>query len=66
MYTFSIFPRIRLSPWFLDVVVDRPVITVIFRLISYHTRVRAHLSRIIIVAEALCGCGCVCGCDYET
>jgi hypothetical protein len=61
-YAFSIFPRLRLSPWFLDVVADRPVITVIFRLISNHTRVRAHLSRINNVAEALCGCGC----DYET
>jgi hypothetical protein len=61
-YSFSIFPRIRLSPWFLDVVADRPVITVIYRLISNHTRVRAYLSRINIVAEALCGCGC----DYET
>jgi hypothetical protein len=62
-YAFSIFPRVRLSPWFLDVVADRPVITVISRLISNHTRVRAaHLSRINIVAEALCGCGC----DYET
>jgi hypothetical protein len=58
-YAFSIFPRVQLSPWFLDVVVDRPVIS---RLISNHTRVRAHLSRINIVAEALCGCGC----DYET
>jgi hypothetical protein len=29
---------------------------------SNHTQVRAHLSRINIVAEALCGCGC----DYET
>jgi hypothetical protein len=61
-YAFSILSRVRLSPWFLDVVVDCPVITVISRLISYHTRVRAHLSRINIVAEALCGCGC----DYET
>jgi hypothetical protein len=61
-YPFSIIPRVRLSPWFLDVVADRPVITVISRLISNHTRVRAHLSRIDIVAEALCGCGC----DYET
>jgi hypothetical protein len=60
-YAFSIFPRVRLSPWFLDVVVDCPVITVISRLISNHTRVRAHLIRINIVAEALCGCGC----DYE-
>jgi hypothetical protein len=47
--------------WFLDVVANRPVITVISRLISNHTRVRAHLSRINIVAE-LCGCGC----DYKT
>jgi hypothetical protein len=61
-YTFSIFLRVRLSSWFLDVVADRPVITVISRLIFNHTRVRAHLSRINIVAEALCGCGC----DYET
>jgi hypothetical protein len=61
-YAFSMFPRIQLSPWFLDVVVDCPVITVISRLISNHTRVRAHLGRINIVAEALCGCGC----DYET
>jgi hypothetical protein len=60
-YAFSIFPRDRLSPWFLDVEADRPVITVISRLISNHTRVRAHLIRINIVAEALCGCGC----DYE-
>jgi hypothetical protein len=45
-----------------SVVVDHPVITVISRLISNHTRVRTHLSRINIVAEALCGCGC----DYET
>jgi hypothetical protein len=61
-YAFSIFSRLRLSPWFLDVMADRPVITVIFRLISNHTRVRAHLSRINNVAEALCGCGR----DYET
>jgi hypothetical protein len=61
-YAFSIFPQVQLSPWFLDVVADRSVITVISRLISYHTRVRAHLSRINIVVEALCGCGC----DYET
>jgi hypothetical protein len=61
-YAFSIFPRVRLSPWFLNVVADRPIFTVIFRLISNHTRVRAHLSRINNVAEALCGCGC----DYET
>jgi hypothetical protein len=53
-YAFSIFPRVRLSPWFLDVVADRPVITGISHLISNHTRVRAHLSRINIVAEALC------------
>jgi ribonuclease HI len=33
-YAFSIFPRVRLSPWFLDVVADRPVITVVSRLIS--------------------------------
>jgi hypothetical protein len=38
------------------------MITVISRLISNQTRVKAHLSRINIVAEALCGCGC----DYET
>jgi hypothetical protein len=43
-YAISIFPQDRLSPWFMDVVADRPVITVISRLISYHTRVRAHLS----------------------
>jgi hypothetical protein len=61
-YAFSIFPQVRLPPWFLDVVADRPVITVISHLIFYHTRVRAHLSRINIVAEALCGCEC----DYET
>jgi hypothetical protein len=61
-YAFSIFPRVRLCPWFSDVVADRPVITVISRLISNHTRVRAHLSRMNIVAEALCGCAC----DYET
>jgi hypothetical protein len=61
-YAFLIFHRVRLSPWFLDVVADRPAIMVISRLISNHTRVRAHLSRINIVAEALCGCGC----DYET
>jgi hypothetical protein len=53
-YAFSIFPRVRLSPWFLDVVADRPVITVISRLIFNHIRVEAHLSRINIVAEALC------------
>jgi hypothetical protein len=52
-YAFSIFPRVRLSPWFLDVVVDYSVIMVISRLISNHIRVRAHLSRINIVAEAL-------------
>jgi hypothetical protein len=61
-YAFSIFFRVRLSPWFLDVVAGHPVIMVISRLIFNHTRVRAHLSRINIVAEALCGCGC----DYET
>jgi hypothetical protein len=61
-YAFSIFPRVRLSPRFLDVVADRPVITAISRLISNHTRVTAHLSRMNIVAEAMCGCGC----DYET
>jgi hypothetical protein len=54
-YAFSIFPRARLSPWFLNVVADRPVITVISRLISNHTRVRAHLSRINIVPETMCG-----------
>jgi hypothetical protein len=52
-YAFSIFPRVRLSPWILDVVADRPVITVISRLISNHIRVRAHLSRIHIVAETV-------------
>jgi hypothetical protein len=61
-YIFSIFPRVRLFPWFLDVMADRSMITVISRLISNPTRVRAHLSRVNIVAEALCGCGC----DYET
>jgi hypothetical protein len=61
-YAFSIFPRVRLSAWFLNVVADRLVFTVISRLISNHTRVKAHLSRINIVGEALCGCGC----DYET
>jgi hypothetical protein len=61
-YAFSKFLRVRLSPWFLDVLADRPMITLIFCLISNHTRVRAHLSRINIVAEALCGCEC----DYET
>jgi hypothetical protein len=61
-YVFSIFLRVQLSPWFLDVVADRPVITVISCLISNHTQVRAYLSRMNIVAEALCGCRC----DYET
>jgi hypothetical protein len=37
-------------------------ITVIYRLISNHTRVRARLSKINIVAKALCGCGC----NYES
>jgi hypothetical protein len=59
-YAFLIF--LRLSPCFLDVMADRSVIRVIFRLISNQTRVRAHLSRVNIVAEALWGCGC----DYET
>jgi hypothetical protein len=61
-YAFSIFARVQLSLWFLSVVADRQVITVISHLISNQTRVRAHLSRINIVADALCGCGC----DYET
>jgi hypothetical protein len=36
MYAISIFLRVRLSPWFLDVVVARRVITVISHLISNH------------------------------
>jgi hypothetical protein len=61
-YAFSVFPRVWLSPWFLDLVADRPVIKVISRLISNHNRVKTHLSRINIVAAALCGGGC----NYET
>jgi hypothetical protein len=37
--------------------VNRPIITVVSRLMSNHTRVKANLNRIKIVTKAVCGCG---------
>jgi hypothetical protein len=37
--------------------VDRPFITVVSRLMSNHTRVKANLNRKTIVTKAVCGCG---------
>jgi hypothetical protein len=62
-YAFAISPRVQRHPWFHGLEADRRFITVVSRLMSNHTRVKSHLNRIKIVAEATpCGCGD----DYET
>jgi hypothetical protein len=55
-YVFSISPRVQLHVWFHRLGLDRLFITVVSRLISNRTQVKAHLNRIEIVREAVCGC----------
>jgi ribonuclease HI len=61
-YTFSIYPKVELRPWFSGLTYERNIITSISRLISNHNRTKSHLNRIGIVSTALCSCGD----DYES
>ena len=61
-FAFSIFPNISQKPWFTKYNAERHVITKINRMISNHTCLRTHLSRIGIIETRLCECGE----DYDT
>jgi len=61
-FAFTIFPNISRKPWFSNFGAERHVITKINRMISNHTCLRTHLTRIRILENQLCECEE----DYET
>jgi hypothetical protein len=53
-FSYSIFPRVSLRPWFEEWRVERKLITIVSRIISRHCKVRAYLKRFSIVDGSMC------------
>ena len=56
-FTFSIFPRVKINPWFKDTNLKRSQIVFVNRVAANHFRRQAHLHRINIIESPLCACG---------